>query len=470
VKNPVVDVVYQQEFDENVLPSFEINTHSEADTAILGMYGEARTSEMQHLNEFNAQEWPLPFDDQNSTSHINLRPLPPSFRETKSLVELNGELLVRSVTWNQQAQRLPTASDLVKHLIPMRMYHIVAIGTQECENTISKSIFNPYKEKWESLCQEVMGGEYLLLRGHALQASHLVVFVHQGIRQLISNVQSHAVPTGICDTLGNKGGIGISFNVGRSSFCFLTAHLAAHQHEMDRRTKEFARISSEISSALGKNEKYSLLQEKNSLLVDEIIPPLVLEERFQDDGSNGSSSSADINANNCTPQNNNCCSSRTHSSSVNPLALSFDFVFWGGDLNYRIHGTRRIVDILLQSNNHAALVSNDQLSMMMQFDKTFNGLHEGQLTFRPTYKFDKGTDVYDTSQKQRIPSWTDRILYKSHGKVELLSYFSANEIRNSDHKPVYATFRCSINVENGGDENDEHLWKSETKSEVCVIS
>jgi len=53
------------------------------------------------------------------------------------------------------------------------MFHIVAIGTQECENSISKSFFFPGKEKWEKICRGVLGGEYELIRGHALQASHL---------------------------------------------------------------------------------------------------------------------------------------------------------------------------------------------------------------------------------------------------------------------------------------------------------
>ena len=36
----------------------------------------------------------------------------------------------------------------------------------------------------------------------------------------------------------------------------------------------------------------------------------------------------------------------------------------------------------------------------------FSGYQEGPLLFRPTYRYDIGTDTYDTSEKMRIPAWT----------------------------------------------------------------
>lgn len=37
--------------------------------------------------------------------------------------------------------------------------------------------------------------------------------------------------------------------------------------------------------------------------------------------------------------------------------------------------------------------------------------HEKKITFFPTYKFDVGTQEYDSSWKQRVPSYSDRILF-----------------------------------------------------------
>jgi hypothetical protein len=72
-------------------------------------------------------------------------------------------------------------------------------------------------------------------------------------------------------------------------------------------------------------------------------------------------------------------------------------------------------------------------------------LTEAPLYFRPTYKFDHGRDIYDTSSKQRIPSWTDRILFKPEG-TSCLAYNSVTDLRSSDHRPVYASFAMELQV------------------------
>lgn len=43
----------------------------------------------------------------------------------------------------------------------------------------------------------------------------------------------------------------------------------------------------------------------------------------------------------------------------------------------------------------------------------FEGYQEGPLLFRPTYKYDLGTDNYDTSEKMRVPAWTGTTSHSS---------------------------------------------------------
>ena len=92
---------------------------------------------------------------------------------------------------------------------------------------------------------------------------------------------------------------------------------------------------------------------------------------------------------------------------------------------------------------------------------TFPFYSEARITFRPTYKYDIGTDEYDTSyvalrslneasivtlhrEKARIPAWCDRVLYKGDN-LRQLSYDAA-PLRFSDHRPVYAIFQCTIRM------------------------
>jgi len=112
-----------------------------------------------------------------------------------------------------------------------------------------------------------------------------------------------------------------------------------------------------------------------------------------------------------------------------------------------VNGTRRMVDLLLLHDHHAVLRFNDQLSVEMARGRVFPHFREGPLHFRPTYKFDKRSTVYDSSPKQRIPSWTDRVLFRSNGKaadIEVLSYRSHMSFQSSDHRPVGAVFQVAF--------------------------
>lgn len=72
----------------------------------------------------------------------------------------------------------------------------------------------------------------------------------------------------------------------------------------------------------------------------------------------------------------------------------------------------------------------------------FAGYAEAPILFRPTYKYDNGTDDYDSSEKQRVPAWTDRILYTGEGLD--VSRYERAELYTSDHRPVYAVVRAKV--------------------------
>ncbi|XP_058725251.1 type IV inositol polyphosphate 5-phosphatase 11 [Vicia villosa] len=131
------------------------------------------------------------------------------------------------------------------------------------------------------------------------------------------------------------------------------------------------------------------------------------------------------------------------SKNWNPYSRPSHVTIWLGDLNYRLQGidthpARNLID----KDLHYELHGNDQLLQQAGEGQIFNGFCEGTLTFKPTYKYNKGSSNYDTSYKVRVPAWTDRILFKiedsDNVEATLHSYESLDQIYGSDHKPVKA--------------------------------
>lgn len=75
-----------------------------------------------------------------------------------------------------------------------------------------------------------------------------------------------------------------------------------------------------------------------------------------------------------------------------------------------------------------------KLKTSIKTGQAFVGLQEGPIKFLPTYKYDNGTNTYDTSEKMRIPAWTDRILFK--GPCMKQTLYCREELLLSDHRPV----------------------------------
>ncbi|KAH8259069.1 hypothetical protein KR038_005793 [Drosophila bunnanda] len=221
--------------------------------------------------------------------------------------------------------------------------------------------------------------KYEVLGTQRLVATMLTVIVRQQIRPQITRCRLKTVARGVFNALGNKGGVGISLQLNEGNLCFINSHLAAHMANVEERNADYNAI---------------------------------VQGMTFDDG-------------------------RTISD--------HDHIFWVGDLNYRIQeppGQQRPGPIS-DAQTYELLLQYDQLRQEMQRGKCFEGYTEGEIKFRPTYKYDPGTDTYDSSEKQRAPAYCDRVLWKGT-RIEQLAYNSIMEMRQSDHKPVYAVFRVKI--------------------------
>lgn len=119
----------------------------------------------------------------------------------------------------------------------------------------------------------------------------------------------------------------------------------------------------------------------------------------------------------------------------------FDHVIWAGDLNYRVDADFYETIDNLKKGKWADIYTFDQLIAEMQNLHVFLGFKEGPLEFAPTYRWDRNTNEI-SNKREQTPSWTDRVLWKSLNKSELVfkSYSSVPDAVGSDHRPVFATF------------------------------
>ncbi|KAJ8300522.1 hypothetical protein KUTeg_022041 [Tegillarca granosa] len=134
------------------------------------------------------------------------------------------------------------------------------------------------------------------------------------------------------------------------------------------------------------------------------------------------------------------------------ISSKIDAVFWFGDLNFRIEKGRHPVEDLVHAivsqdhPNFEDLLQNDELKKCILQEQIFNGFQEGRINFKPTYKFDINSDRYDTSAKNRIPSYTDRVLFRAKKKntVSCSHYDAVTSLKLSDHRPVYGLYEVAI--------------------------
>ncbi|XP_007454285.1 PREDICTED: inositol polyphosphate 5-phosphatase K isoform X2 [Lipotes vexillifer] len=144
-----------------------------------------------------------------------------------------------------------------------------------------------------------------------------------------------------------------------------------------------------------------------------------------------------------------------------PNILDHDLILWFGDMNFRIEDFGlHFVRESINNQCYSDLWEKDQLSIAKRHDPLLREFQEGPLLFPPTYKFDKNSNNYDTSEKKRKPAWTDRILWRlkrqpqaaihtptlsaPHFTLFLRSYVSHMLYSISDHKPVTSTFDLEL--------------------------
>lgn len=290
----------------------------------------------------------------------------------------------RSVSSWLQCRGLGKTLEELRVSIPHDLY---VLGSQEnsvCDREWVESLRAVLKEQTEL--------DYKPIAVQTLWNIKIAVLVKPEHENRISHVVMSSVKTGIANTLGNKGAVGVSFMFNGTSFGFVNCHLTSGNEKIGRRNQNYLDILRQLS--LGDKQLSSF-----------------------------------------------------------DISLRFTHLFWLGDLNYRLDMDIQEILNYINRKEFEPLLKVDQLNLEREKNKVFLRFAEEEISFPPTYRYERGSrDTYvwqkqkATGMRTNVPSWCDRILWKSHPETHIVcnSYGCTDDIVTSDHSPVFGTFEVGV--------------------------
>lgn len=262
------------------------------------------------------------------------------------------------------------------------------VGLQEVKSQPQNIVLDYilFEDPWTKAFRDVLKKyDYVKIRSQRLQGLVLNAFCLRKHLTHLRLIEAQYTKTGLGGMWGNKGAVSVRMNAYGVSVCVVNTHLTPHDHLLANRIADY-----------------------NTIVTDHAF-----------------------------------------TASFTSRILYHDYIFWIGDLNFRLNGeelTAADIDLLVKKNQLNELLERDQLMMVMKEQQAFAELNESSITFPPTYKYEFESLEFDL---KRRPSWTDRILYKVNAAdiyedieihIEQHSYKSHPNYSVSDHKPVTGEF------------------------------
>ncbi|KAI8596049.1 Endonuclease/exonuclease/phosphatase [Dissophora ornata] len=308
-------------------------------------------------------------------------------------------------TWNVNGRTAPDSLDAWLNVDSETKPDIYVLCFQELDLSAEAYIVldSSKEEEWTRAIAVSLGGGYQKVMSKQLVGLLIVMYAKNDHAKYIKEVTAHSAGVGIMGMLGNKGGVSIRIRYKDSYLCFVDSHLAADSSQIERRNQDYQEICRRLS--FPSTNPYDITK------------------------------SPAVNA---------------ALAVANKMVSIFecDHTIWAGDLNYRIGLPEDQVKAHLRTNDYDSLIKHDQLGSQRRQQKAFSEFEEHPITFCPTYKYDVGTSTWDSSEKRRVPAYTDRILWRSkdssEDNVKTLFYKSHMVFTTSDHKPVSALFKLKV--------------------------
>eukprot|EP01065_Artemidia_motanka_P013662 TRINITY_DN1763_c3_g2_i1.p1 TRINITY_DN1763_c3_g2~~TRINITY_DN1763_c3_g2_i1.p1 ORF type:complete len:971 (+),score=315.73 TRINITY_DN1763_c3_g2_i1:28-2913(+) len=358
---------------------------------------------------------------------------------------------------------------------------VVAVGLQEVDMSAGSVLFERTRAKaevWEdTLTALLKGWNFVRVASKNVGSLMMLVFVKEEHAHRVANKRVKVVRVGRAGC-SNKGAIALRITVYGRRFLFINTHLDAHTDAVHRRNKHYERILADLDSLTNGSvlvdDPVDLVWPQSPFLCAEgEAPPEAVSAvaagpaaaaapgdtssacgslhspREPDRGkaptrrsigsvavpaAQGSAARRRPPAsagNRSSPHPAETSPPRMHRApdsgstldgmddrddEVSPHVLDhYDYVFWFGDLNYRVEGvTAQMVHEMVGRGDIASLLPYDQLLQARLADSAFPGFVEATVEFAPTYKFVDGKSEYN---RERCPSWTDRVLWKCNPRT-----------------------------------------------------
>ncbi|ORX81114.1 DNase I-like protein [Neocallimastix californiae] len=311
-------------------------------------------------------------------------------------------------------------------------------------------------EKEAIWCKKIEEGintinkKYVKITSQQMIGICVFAFVKKELKKSISNVSTSFIGCGLMGIMGNKGASGIRMMIYDSYVCFVNSHLAHDSTQVHRRDEDYRDICKNLLFPyVPPNENINDFYNGTGFNKEQFYTETML--RFNITSNKWINKMCEENL------------KEKENLKLNFTIFDNDILFWFGDLNYRLNNNGDLIKEYISQGKIEDLLEFDQLIAEKGKDQAFIDFYENKITFKPTYKYDIGTNIFDTSEKKRAPAYCDRVLwYKSQNVLKPSeislnkfskeedewvipkNYNSYEELTISDHKPVISEFEINV--------------------------
>ncbi|OOF92732.1 hypothetical protein ASPCADRAFT_209989 [Aspergillus carbonarius ITEM 5010] len=316
---------------------------------------------------------------------------------------------------------------------------LYVLGLQEIVDVSSPAeALRPYVDpapsnRWKAAVQKALPPGYQLVAETQLVGLLQLVYAAPFLVDQVSFVSCTSVGTGLLGYMGNKGAVVTRLMLGETTcLVFVNCHLAAgsDKNSLERRNWDASQIigrtrfepidpnvalREEPAESIGKEDFAFWFGDLNYRLED--IPGddvrQVLSRHTVNEYDNRHQTQRELKNGTSSPQ-----ITAEAGQKGDPAAQDE-----GTDSPFPAVSDEDVdphTDPASLQTTISSLLPHDQLRLQQDKQKAFHeGWREGPITFLPTYKYDVGSVArFDSSEKNRGPSWCDRILYRSrHDKL-----------------------------------------------------